>query len=107
MSLDGTFIFNRRATFLKGLALFVGGLAGCVVCVFLAGRAVVAPGFVVAWGAYLMLRAAKAGRNLGEIELAPCAVCMRPIASVMVGQFCAKCSKPIHNECLGAHVQTH
>ncbi len=60
-----------------------------------------------AWGAYLMLRAAKAGRNVGELEGASCAQCMHPIASVMVGQFCAKCGKAIHNDCLGGHVQTH
>jgi hypothetical protein len=107
MSLDGTFIFDRRATFLKGLAVFVAGLVGCVVCVFVAGRLVIAPAFAVAWGAYLMLRAAKAGKNLSEIEGALCAQCSQAIASVMVGQFCTRCSKPIHNNCLAAHVQSH
>jgi len=110
MSLDGTFIFDRKATFLKGLGVFVLGLAGFVVCALLAeaaGRLILAPGFAMAWGAYLMLRAAKAGKYLGSLEHSACTECAQPIASVMVGQFCSQCAKPIHNDCLGAHLQKH
>ena len=107
MSLDGTFITDRKKTFFQGVALLIGGLFGSVITGLLTGRleAVGACGLVAAWGAYLMLRAAKAGRNVGEVEGKPCVVCTLMVPSVMVGKFCEKCAQPIHNDCAGAHIQ--
>ena len=89
--------------FAAGAVVFVG----CVFFAAVVGRLLLAPGFVMAWGAYLMVRAAKAGKYLGDIERADCTECAHRIASVLAGRFCSQCSKPVHNDCLGAHLQKH
>ncbi len=105
MSLDGTFVFDRKKLLLQGLGLIVAGIAGGVVTSLMATGVYINLGFgiLVTWGLYLMLRAAKAGRNISEVEGKPCVVCTQAIPSVMVGKFCDKCGSAIHNDCAMAH----
>jgi len=104
MSIDGTFITNRKKTFFQGVGLIVAGVVGSVGFGLLTGRIFAGLfGLLVLWGAYLMLRAAKAGRNIVEVEGRSCAVCTQAIPSVMLGKFCDRCGKPIHNDCAYSH----